>query len=257
MKTFLLIFLLFAAPAIAADVSPIDAKKAAVDQAMDALQRALYAQRLAITEAVVPPPPVAAPTVPSATITVVPAPPLPTPPPTVPLDLTNVALSLITGIFGILGIILPIVINARIKDKQAAATLAAAVANSLGAGEQALKGEVIAVGPKIALPAGVPASLLPNIQYVMDHAGDEAARFGITPVAIASKISAQLGLAARATDAAVVVAQATPVATPVRPVFNVTQATQPIPGTQSGGTKYDPRPDLAATAQNIAPAWSS
>lgn len=220
MKTFLLILLLSAAPAIAADVSPIDAKKAAVDQAMDVLQRALYAQRLAINEAAAAPPPVAAPTVPAATITVVPAPP----PPTVPLDLTNVALSLITGIFGILGIILPIIINARIKDKQAAVALANAVSNSLGAGEQALKGEVIAVGPKIALPPGVPASLLPNIQYVMDHAGDEAARFGITPVAIASKISAQLGLAARATDAAVVVAQATPVAIPVKPAINIVQA---------------------------------
>jgi hypothetical protein len=233
MKTLLLIFLLFAAPAVAADVSPLDAKKAAVESAMDTLQRALYAQRLEINEAVVPQP-VAAPTVPAATITVVPAPPLPQPPPTVPLDLTNVALSLITGIFGILGIILPIVINARIKDKQAAATLASAVLNSLGAGEQALKGEVIAVGPKIALPAGVPASLLPNIQYVMDHAGDEAARFGITPVAIASKISAQLGLAKRAQDAAVVVAQATPVATiPTKPVI-ITQAPQPASVTVGG-----------------------
>jgi hypothetical protein len=248
MKIFLLIFLLFAAPAIAADVSPLDAKKAAVDSAMDVLQRALYAQRLAINEAAVPPP-VAAPTVPAATITVVPAPPLPTPPPTVPLDLTNVALSLITAIFGILGIILPIMINARIKDKQAAATLASAVLNSLGAGEQALKGEVIAVGPKIALPAGVPASLLPNIQYVMDHAGDEAARFGITPVAIASKISAQLGLAARTQGAAVVVAQATPVAVPAKPVI-ITQA-------PPAGARYDPRPDLAATVQNVAPTWPS
>jgi hypothetical protein len=232
MKTFLLVFLLFAAPAIAADVASVDAKKAAVESAMDTLQRALEAHRLALEQVVVPPP-VAVPTVPSATITVVPA----LPPPTVPLDLTNVALSLITGIFGILGIILPIIINVRIKDKQAAVTLTNAISNSLGAGEQALKGEVIAVGPKIALPAGVPASLLPNLQYVMDHAAPEAARWGLTTTAIASKISAQLGLAARATDAAVVVAQAIP----VKPVV-ITQAP----------SKYDPRPDLAATVQHVA-----
>lgn len=156
-----------------------------------------------------------------ATITVTPAPPTP---PTVPLDLTNILLAVISGVVTILGIVISAVLNNRMKDKQAAATLSNAIMNSLGAGEAALRGQVIAVGPKVTLPAGVPASLLPNIQYVMDHAGDEAARFGITPTAIASKILAQQGSADRAKQAAISVAQAT-----YAPVVRLPPQPGPVP----------------------------
>lgn len=114
------------------------------------------------------------------------------------IDFTTLLLSLITGIFSILSILLPVMINARMKDKAAAETLAAAVKNSLGAGEQAAKGIVVDLHPTIPLPAGVPATLAVQVQYVLDHAGDEAARFGITPEAIAAKVNAQMGLVALA-----------------------------------------------------------
>lgn len=152
--------------------------------------------------------PIPTPTIPPITTIQV----TPTPPPAtiVPIDLTNILNTIITGIFGIMTILLSIVINKYVKDKSAAAVLANAVVNSLGAAEQAAKGIVVSVGPKVTLPAGVPAALLPQLQYVVDHAGEEATRLGITPTAIASKIVAQQGLVADAQAKAVALVVATP-----------------------------------------------
>jgi hypothetical protein len=121
------------------------------------------------------------------------------------LDLTTLLVSVVTGFFGVLAIVIPAMISARMKDQQAAATLAAAVKNSLGAMEQAAKGVIVAANPAVTIP-GVPASLQPGVQYVLTHAGDEAARFGITPVALADKINAAVGLQALAEKVPAVVA---------------------------------------------------
>ena len=113
------------------------------------------------------------------------------------VDLTTVLVSIITGFFAVLSIVIPAMISSRMKDQQAAAVLTAAVKNSLGAMEQASKGVIVSMAPQVTVP-GIPLSLQPGVQYVLTHAGDEAARFGITPAAIADKISAQVGLQALA-----------------------------------------------------------
>ena len=120
----------------------------------------------------------------------------------VDVDLTGIACALIAGVFSILSIVLPMMINARIKDAQAADTLGTAVKNSLGALQQASIAAAKGIKPiAVSLPSGVPPELATGVQYVLDHAGPEAARFGITPEAIASKISAQIGLVSIAQSA--------------------------------------------------------
>lgn len=111
-------------------------------------------------------------------------------------DLTGIAASVIAGIFGLLGIILPVMINARIKDAQAANTLSIAVKNSIGAMQVAAEGAVSALHPTMTIPVrpGVTTELAVGVQYVLDHAGPEAARFSITPASLADKITAQIGL---------------------------------------------------------------
>lgn len=130
------------------------------------------------------------------------------------IDLTGIACSVIAGVFSILAIVVPMLISSRVKDAQAAATLTAAVKNSLGAMQQASTEAALALGPHATIP-GVPPGLEPGVQYVLDHAGAEAARFGITTPAIADKIVAQLGLAEIATNAAVAIKTA--VAAPLAP----------------------------------------
>ena len=110
------------------------------------------------------------------------------------INLTGIATSLIAGVFAVLGIVIPLLINARIKDAQAASTLGNAVKNSLGAIEQAATVGVSTLKPTITIP-GVSPSVASGVQYVLDHAGTEAARLNITPAAIADKVNAQLGLA--------------------------------------------------------------
>ena len=56
----------------------------------------------------------------------------------------------------------------------------------------------------------MPEYLAPGVQYVLDHAGSEAERFGLTPESIADKIVAQLGLKNMETNLAITAA-ATPV----------------------------------------------
>ena len=128
-------------------------------------------------------------------------------------DLTGIAVSILTGIFGVLCIVLPLLINARIKDAQAAATLGTAVKNSLGAMQLATEGVVTNLHPTIVLPIipGAPPQLASGVQYVLDHAGPEAARFGITSAAIADKINAQIGLTNIEANLAVAVSPLKPI----------------------------------------------
>jgi hypothetical protein len=116
------------------------------------------------------------------------------------LDLTSVIVSVTGGIFSILMIVVPAWVASKVNDKAAAATLSESIKNSLGAIQVAASTAIRTSKPFIE---GVPVSLAPGVQYVLDHASDEAKRFGLTPDAIAAKIEAQIGLANIATNIAV------------------------------------------------------
>ncbi len=146
------------------------------------------------------------------------------------VDLTGIAVAISTGIFGVLGIVLPMLINARIKDSQAAATLGAAVKNSIGAMQIATEGVLTNMRPSLVTPIvdGAPPQLGVGIQYVLNHAGAEAARFGITPAAIADKINAQIGLNNIAANVAVALDPLTPINPPPKPFIMPAAANAPI-----------------------------
>lgn len=110
------------------------------------------------------------------------------------IEWTPIIVALMGGIFSIIGMVATAIVNKNFKDAAAAATLNNAVKNSLGAIEQATDEAVRKAAPHTAIP-GVTPQMAVGIQYTLDHAGAEAARFGITPAAIADKINAQIGLA--------------------------------------------------------------
>lgn len=111
------------------------------------------------------------------------------------LDLTGIAVTVIAGVFGIATPVALLWIQSHIKDQAAAATLAAAVKNSLGAIQQAATAGVVVASPSVSLPASTPPGIVVGVQYALDHAGDEAKRLGITQEMIASKVNAAIGLA--------------------------------------------------------------
>jgi hypothetical protein len=133
------------------------------------------------------------------------------------VDLTGIATSAIAGFFGLLSVLLPMVINARMKDKQAADALSQAVRNSLGAMQQSATMAAHMLHPEVSI-SGVPATLQPAVAYVLEHAGEEADRFGISPEKIASKVQAQIGLAEIRTNVAVASSAAAVVPDPLGPV---------------------------------------
>lgn len=133
----------------------------------------------------------------------------------VTVDLTGIAVAATGGFFSVLGIVIPLWISSHIKDKTAAAVVSTAVKNSLGAVQQAATSELDALRPQLP---GVPPALAPGVNYVLDQAGPEATRLGITPVAIAQKIEAQIGLANIATNLAVTASPAPIVAPPLGPL---------------------------------------
>lgn len=161
----------------------------------------------AAPEPVQPPSTVVVATVPPASVTV--NAPVPR------FDFTPVAVSAVGGVFSILGIVLTTLINTRMKDKQAAETYGTAVRNALGAMQQFSEGVVSSLGPSlehVAIPGLSPAYAV-GVQYVLDHAGEEAARFGATPEVIADKITAQIGLRAIETNQAIGPPPTAPLAT--------------------------------------------
>ena len=97
-------------------------------------------------------------------------------------------------------------IQSHLKDQAAATAVSNAVKNSLGAIQQAATSTVIAYHPTVTVP--VTPQMAAGVQYVLDNAGDEAARLGITQEKIASKIEAQIGLANIATNQATAVSPA-------------------------------------------------
>lgn len=109
------------------------------------------------------------------------------------IDLTGIVAAIVGGIFSMLAIMITAQIDKRSKDKQAASTLDAAIENALGAIQQAAVNAIKSIKPAVHIDR-VPDSLAAGVQYVLDHAGDEMERFGLTPELIADKINARIGL---------------------------------------------------------------
>jgi hypothetical protein len=131
------------------------------------------------------------------------------------IDLTQIIIAIVGGLFSVVGLVATYWIQSRMADKKAAATITAAVTNSLGAAQQAVDGVLTAADPTIKLPPTIPASLVVPTQYVLNHAGPELARFGITPEAVADKVNAQIGLSKLKVAAAVEVASVVPTPAPI------------------------------------------
>lgn len=109
------------------------------------------------------------------------------------VSLTEVLVSLIGTLGTIIAAIAVALINQRIKDAQLREVIANAAKNAVGVVQQGAVGMVQRLDPRI--PAGtIPDKLVPGVQYVLDHAGEAVARFGITPEKVAEKITAQIGL---------------------------------------------------------------
>lgn len=111
------------------------------------------------------------------------------------LDLTAIAIYVIGSVLSLIGATITYLINSRLKDAQAATTLREAVKNSLGMAARVAEGAVTSIAPSVRLQ-GLTPKMAAAVQYVLDHAGGEADRFGISQEAIAEKIQAQVGLKA-------------------------------------------------------------
>jgi hypothetical protein len=109
------------------------------------------------------------------------------------IDLTSIINTAIVGVLGIISAVFLAWLQSHMKDQAAALAVSNAVKNSLGAIQQAATSTVIAYHPTVTVP--VTPQMAAGVQYVLDNAGDEAARLGITQEKIASKIDAQIGLA--------------------------------------------------------------
>lgn len=133
------------------------------------------------------------------------------------VNLTTLLASVITGIFGILAVVIPVWVNKKINDQSAALAINNAVKNSLGALQQAAQGEAVLLNPQVHIP-NVAAPLVPAVQYVLDHVGTEMQRLGITPEAVASKVSAQIGLSAIEHNLALTASPAAEAPPPLAPV---------------------------------------
>lgn len=110
-----------------------------------------------------------------------------------PTDLTPVVVAIVGGVFSVIGIVATALINSHMKDAQAATALNAAIGNSLGAVQNAIDAGIRSHPLQATIP-GITPALAAGVQYGLDHAGEEAARLGVTPADIADKINARLGL---------------------------------------------------------------
>jgi hypothetical protein len=133
------------------------------------------------------------------------------------LDLTGLLVAIVGGFFSVATLVVGAWINARMQDTAARQTLNTAVQNSLGAIQQAAAMAIMSGKPQITIP-GIPANLAPGVQYVLDHAGDEATRLGVSPALIADKVSAQIGLTQIATNLAIAASPTPLVPAPLGPV---------------------------------------
>ncbi len=110
------------------------------------------------------------------------------------IDTTQILIAVIGGVFAVIQGVSKYYINQRLKDTKDAATLSNAIDNSLGAMQQAADGVIQTLKPGVPVPSVVPPMMQVGLQYVLDHAGDEMSRFGLSSDAIVDKINAKIGL---------------------------------------------------------------
>ena len=111
------------------------------------------------------------------------------------IDLTQVTIAVVGALSTIIGTVFLAWLQSHMKDQAAAATIGAAVRSSLGTVKQAVSTELTDHPLQVTVP-GISAARAAGVQYVLDNAGPELARFPeITPERIAGKIEAQIGLA--------------------------------------------------------------
>jgi len=133
------------------------------------------------------------------------------------LNLTSVAVATVSGVFSVLGIVVTYLLNKYIKDTTMASTLGNALQNALGKIQQAAVSGIQA-NPIMINNVPIPGNLAPGGQYVLDHAGEEAAHFGITPDKIADKIEARIGVKHIETNIAISGSSQPTVVAPLAPV---------------------------------------
>jgi hypothetical protein len=140
------------------------------------------------------------------------------------IELTPIVLALIGGVFAVIRAVAVYYIDKRVHDQQLRELLDHSVVNALGIIQQAASGAAIKSSPHLA--GIVPAKLVPGVQYVLDHAPDAVARWGITPEAIAEKLISRAGLREIDTNIAVSASAATPVVVPpLAPSSPITEPT--------------------------------
>ena len=155
------------------------------------------------------------------------------------IDLTQIAIALISTVGSIVAIVFPWWLSNHMKDQAAAAAINTALQNGLGAMQQAVQQQVQSVHPKVTIP-GVNPILAAGIGYVLDQVPAELARFpAITQQLIAEKLSAREGVANIQANVATA-SSPTPSPKPLDPVTSVAQNagpyTPPQPNTQGAYT---------------------
>lgn len=108
-------------------------------------------------------------------------------------EIANVLIAVVAGVFSVLGVIAPIMVNKYVADASARASLSTAIQNALGAIQQAITPGVKAPGQGTVDP-GVKPELAAGVDYVQNHVPAAVARFKLTPAQISDKIDAQVGL---------------------------------------------------------------
>jgi hypothetical protein len=131
------------------------------------------------------------------------------------VDLTQIILAVLGFAFNIILAVGVSLINAKIKDAQMRDLLESALKNGLGKIQAALAAETVRA--QIAIP-DVPPDVAVGVQYVLDHAPEAAEHFGLTPVEIADKIIARIGVKNVETNIAIASSASPEVPEPLAPV---------------------------------------
>lgn len=133
------------------------------------------------------------------------------------ITLAGIAVAAVVPITTILGSVAIALVNKYVKDAAAAKLIDGAIASSVGTIQQVAQGAIKTVDPSLAIPARY-AAYAPGVQYVVDHAGDELTRLGVTPEAVAERIEAKIGVLNIAHNIAVAGNSSPPEPPPLSPV---------------------------------------
>jgi hypothetical protein len=153
------------------------------------------------------------------------------------VDLTTVALQLVSIlVVPTTATILGLLVNRYVKDKDAAAAIQKAIANSAGYAQATIGQVITTVHPTVAL--GLTPNLQQRLQYVLDHAAPEIERLYKSTLGVqvqeflAQKVVRQQGMEQLAVNPAAAEPVAVPALIPVAVVGDVPPAS-PVPITTS------------------------